>query len=58
MVALDLIFNAYIIAGVGLQSSDVRPLGSEGYIGETQTSDNRNNTDVPKGRNNCIFLIL
>ena len=58
MVSLDLIFNAYILAGVGMQTSDVRPLGSEGYIGETQTSDQRNNSEVPKGRDNCIFLKL
>ncbi|XP_015765803.1 PREDICTED: WD repeat-containing protein 47-like [Acropora digitifera] len=36
--------------GVGMQTSDVRPLGSEGYIGETQTSDQRNNSEVPKGK--------
>ncbi|XP_068733757.1 WD repeat-containing protein 47-like isoform X2 [Montipora capricornis] len=35
---------------LGMQPSDVKPPNSEGYIGETQTSDSKINSDVPKGK--------
>ena len=57
ILGFNLILTLIIIAGLGMQPSDVKPPNSEGYIGETQTSDSKINSDVPKGMDSLTFLL-